>query len=233
MPLILQGIAGHPADLTGYLLIGRGVGTVGGLLFMSTLRDRIDPGPVFFVGAVLTVLPAWYMAQWTTEVRAWDAIWTNALQGLASTAIWSPLNTLALRGLQKRHQDTGFALFYLCFDMGSAVGTAAIISLHARNMQASHAAPTEAVNPHSVELGLASVMGGWSVDTLSGLAALEAEIGRQAAMIAFNNAFLLIAAVLALLGPLVLLSRMRGVAKGRRMLHRANTKGSDPLMFAV
>ena len=208
-PLLMQQIAGYPPVETGYLLLPRGIGSVIGLLVMSQLRDRIDPRPIIFLGIVFTAVPAWYMSQWTVDVGTWDIAWPNFVQGCASSAIWAPLNRLVLANLDKRVQDQGYALFYLNFDLGSAMGTAAIIGLHARHSQVNHANLSEFINPFN-ELFRGGVGSGlWSITDSSGLAAIEHEITRQATMIAYNNSFLVIALSMAALIPFILLFRHR------------------------
>ena len=98
-------------------------------------------------GLVLMLVPAWYMAQWTVDVRASDVMWTNAVQGFGGSFIWVPLSTLTLSGLAKRNQDQGYALFYLVFELGSSIGVAAIVGRHSRDAQINHAVLTEAINP--------------------------------------------------------------------------------------
>ncbi len=208
-PLLMQQIAGYPPVETGYLLLPRGIGSVIGLLVMSQIRDKMDPRPIIFLGIVFTAVPAWYMSQWTVDVGTWDIAWPNFVQGCASSAIWAPLNRLVLSNLDKRIQDQGYALFYLNFDLGSAMGTAAIIGLHARHSQINHANLSEFVNPFN-ELFRGGVGSGlWSITESSGLAAIEHEITRQATMIAYNNSFLVIALSMAALIPFILLFRHR------------------------
>ena len=207
--LLMQQIAGYPPIETGYLLLPRGIGSVIGLLIMSQLRDKIDPRPIILFGLIFTALPAWYMSQWTVDVGTWDIAWPNFVQGCAASAIWTPLNRLVLSNLDKRAQDQGYALFYLNFDLGSAMGTSAIIGLHARHSQINHAYLSEFVNPFN-ELFRSNVGSGlWSITGSSGLAAIEQEITRQSTMIAYNNSFLVIALSMAALIPFILLFRHR------------------------
>ncbi len=207
LPLLLQRIGGYPAIETGYLLLPRGVGSVLGLLVMSRLRDRIDPRPVLFFGLAATAIAAWHMGQWTVEVRPWDVVWTNFLQGCATSAIWAPLNTLTLSRLEKRVQDQGYGLFYLSFDIGYAIGAAAIVGLHARFSQINHAVLTEHVTPFNELFRYAPVSEAWPLFDPGGLATIELEIARQSAMIAYNNSFMIIAALIAVLIPFILLFR--------------------------
>ena len=209
LPLLLQNIGGYPSIEIGDLLLSRGLGSILGLTIMSQVRDRIDPRPILCLGLIIAAYPAWTMSQWTVDVRPWDVIWTNFLQGSAAGAIWAPLNTLTLSRLNKRVQDQGFALFYLNFDIGSAIGTAAIVSLHARHSQLNHALLTEAVTPFNELLRYGSASRLWEITTTEGLAALNLEISRQATMIAYNNSFLISAIVIFALVPLVIFFRHR------------------------
>ena len=214
LSLMLQQIGGYSAVDTGYLLLSRGFGSMLGLILMSRLRGRTDPRPVLFCGLLLMVYATWAMSQWTVDVRPWNVIWTSFLHGLAAGPIFAPLNTLTLSRLDDRVQDQGFAFFYLSFDVGSAIGTAVIVGLHARYAQINHSVLAEHVSPFSELIRTLPLPEPWSLSETSGLAALEDEVARQATMIAYNNSFLMIALAMAVMLPLVLLFRYeRGPAE--------------------
>ena len=209
LPLLLQQIGGYSAIETGYLMLPRGLGSVIGLIIMSQIRDKYDPRPILCAGLLVTAYSTWEMGQWTVEIRAWDVAWASFIQGCATGAIWAPINTLTLSRLNKRIQDQGFALFYLNFDIGSAIGTAAIIGLHACQSQINRAVLSEHINPFNELTRYGPLSEIWSITETGGLAALELEVSRQATMIAYNNSFLVITLVLAALIPLVVLFRHR------------------------
>lgn len=207
LPLQLQQVGGYAPIDTGYLLLPRGVGTLIGLVVMAKIRDRFDPRPILCIGLTLTALSAWNASFWTTDIRPMDVVLTNFLHGLATGAVWAPLNTITLSRLDPRVQDQGFALFYLSFDVGNAMGTAFVVGLHARYVQINHAIMSEVVSPFNEMLRFRLGTDAWDISRSSGLSALDTEISRQALMIAYNNAFLLIALLLAGLLPFVLLFR--------------------------
>ena len=93
------------------------------------------------------------------------------------------------------------------FDIGSAIGTAAIIGLHARHSQINHALLSEHINPFNELLRSERLPEIWEMAESRGLAALDNEVSRQAVVIAYNNSFLVTAIVIALLIPLVLVFR--------------------------
>jgi len=65
------------------------------------------------------------------------------------------------------------------------------------------------ISPFNNRLALPWVMGGWSTETLPGLARLSKEINRQAAMIGYLDAFAMYTAASAGAVVLVLLVRRR------------------------
>ena len=174
---------------------------------MAHLRDRVDPRPLLFLGILGIAVPAWEMGHWTTEVRPWDVAWTTYVQGIAAGFIWAPLNTLTLSRLDRKVQDQGFALFYLNFDMGSAIGTASVIGLQARYAQINHSELNEFISPFNELLRYPSLSAVWDTTSAVGLATLQNEVGKQATMIGYNNAFMVIAVVMAVMLPFVIFFR--------------------------
>ena len=207
IPLELQQIGGYPAIDTGYLLMSRGGGSIMSLLILSRFRDRVDPRPILLMGLLCTGIAAWNMSTWTVEIRAWDVIWTNWLLGVATGAVWAPLNTLTLSKLSNKLQDQGFAFYYLAFDVGSAIGTAAVIGLHARHSQINRSVLTENITQFTEPAQFGALQDVWSLTEQAGLASLAKEVSRQATMIAFNNSFMVIGVVMLSLIPFILLFR--------------------------
>jgi DHA2 family multidrug resistance protein len=207
MPLMLQQIAGYSPIETGMLLMSRGVGSVAGLVFTTYVRDRWDLRPILCLGLLVTALSAWQVSTWTVDIQRSDVVIANLLQGLATGPVWAPMNGLTLSRLPRRVQNQGFALFYLSFDVGNAIGTAMMIGLLGRMSQVNHAILSEFVNPFNQALRYGLAASAWDLDKVSDLSALDAEVARQAAMIAYTNCFLVIAVLLVALIPAILLFR--------------------------
>ena len=207
LPLMLQQIAGYPAIEIGHLLFVRGFGSILTLLAMTQLRERVDPRPLVLLGLLLTVLPSWRMVYWTADVLPFEVMWTNFLQGTGTSMLWAPLNRLVLSKLKGPLQDQGFAMFYLTYDIGNAIGTSLIIGMHSRYSQINHAVLVEHINPYNELLRYKSLRGSWSIEDIPGLSVIDAEVTRQAAMIAYNNSFLIITILTAASAPLILLFR--------------------------
>ncbi len=62
--------------------------------------------------------------------------------------------------------------------------------MFARYFQINHALLSENISPANQILSYPAVINTWSISELEGLAGLQSEVARQAAMIAYNNCFL-------------------------------------------
>ena len=101
------------------------------------------------------------------------------------------------------------SFFHLVNNLGIAMGATLIFNLVARFSQASHASLTPHVSPFN-ELFRSDAPGQpWDLGQQTDLAALSAEIERQATMIAFNNAFFVSLVIGLAVMPLILLLRVR------------------------
>ena len=208
LPLQLEQIGGYPPDAVGELMMARGIGTVLSLALMSRLRDRVNLRGLMVVGLVITGGAIGSMSLWSAVVSPQLVIFSNFMMGAATGAVWAPMNTMTLSRLPERHQDQGFALFYLMFDVGNAIGTAALIAMHTRHSQVGHALLTEHVTPYRDAIRNHLADGDpWSRDSLSALLEIDQEITRQALAIAYNNSYLVSSLVLAMMIPLVFLYR--------------------------
>jgi DHA2 family multidrug resistance protein len=201
LPLMLQQISNYPSQEIGNLLLARGVGSVIGLIFMSKMREKLDPRPIMIVGLICNIIPSWEMAHWSSDIAAREIIWTNFLAGIGAGLVWAPLNKMVLSKLKGKLQDQGFAMFYLNFDLGYAVGTSIIIGMHARHTQANYSVISSGLTPFNQSLQYPDIQQGWSLNHVETLLSLQAEVSRQATMIAYNNSFLICAWLMIILIP--------------------------------
>ena len=203
MPLMLQQINGYPAISAGALMLPRGVGLVMAS-YVVGLLGRADPRVIIGFGFVLTAGANLYTATWNTEVNQWAVVWTNFVHGIAAGALFVPMVAIALATLNRRLHTEALTFMFLMLNVGKAVGVAAIFVLHTRLSQINFAVLGEHITPSSERLRRISLPDSLSLDTQSGLAGLAEIIGRQAQMIAYLNAFLVIGLVTAAVLPLLI-----------------------------
>jgi DHA2 family multidrug resistance protein len=107
----------------------------------------------------------------------------------------------------------GTAVYHLLRNIGSSFFISICVAEVVRASSANYSRLVEMVNPFNRSLLLPWVTGAWDTETVTGLAKLSKEIGRQAAMLGYINAFGLYTLASAMAIPLVLLVGGRSRAR--------------------
>ena len=207
MPVLLQSLAGYGVRDVGGMLAFRAGGVATGMFIVSQVSDRVDPRILFLCGFSSLVTSAWIMSGWTMSIRTIDAGLVMFLNGFGSSTSYVPLSMLAFSTLAERVRNEAMALFYVGQTLGTATGTAVIYNVLTRGMRVNHDSMSEVLTPYNALFKHGVLPGVWNLTTPGGLAALDAEIGRQAAMVAYNSSFHLIAVVGILVLPMAFLVR--------------------------
>ena len=160
----------------------------------------------------------WQMTGFSPTMGMGLVILSGLLQGFGLRCTFVPLNTIALSDLPRPILTQGTALRSLMRNLGGSVGIAILEALLAENTQIVHSRLVEHLrldNPLAQAPYLAAP---FSLMTSTGMAALNAEATRQAAMVAYINDFALMMMVAigsAVLLLLVRLPRRAAVAAAR------------------
>jgi MFS transporter, DHA2 family, multidrug resistance protein len=217
----LQDLGGYEVSDAGLLMVPRGVGTMIAMMLAGRLINRIDPRFLMLTGLLMIAASMWQMTGWTPDISAWSLSITSMLQGLGLGFVFTPLQVIAFATLPIELRTDGTALFNLMRNVGSAIGISVTSFLLAENTQVMHANLVEHVTPFSRMLQTSGAYLYWSAVVPKGLAALNAEVTRQAAIIAYNDDFKFML-LISLPAALVLL-----------MMRRPNTAGGKPDSAAV
>jgi DHA2 family multidrug resistance protein len=188
LPSLLQQYAGYPDSIIGMIVGYRGIGgTIG---FGSTLLiGRWDPRIGMTIGFGLLVLSGLWLMSLDLNVGV-DVLLMNAvLQGVAVGIVWVPLTVMTFGSLESRHLAEAMSLFHLLRNIGSSLFISLSVAEIIRSGAMNYSRMTEMISPYNRALSLPDSMGGWSIETIPGLMTLTKEIGRQAAMIGYLNAF--------------------------------------------
>ena len=213
LPIMLEHVAGYPVLDTGILLISRGVGIVIISAILARYDRAIPPKPLLLFSFFVALISGYMMAEWTADVSAAEIFWVNVAQGIASGAIFICINTLTFVTLPSYLKTEGFALYYTVLFTGASVGIAAIVTVLSRMRQVAHTVVGAHVNPYNEHFRFMGVPQAWDLTEVEGLMALEAEVQRQAEMIAYSDAFYA-TALIALVGiPLTLMFRSPKAAR--------------------
>ena len=125
-----------------------------------------------------------------------------------------PLSTAAFSTLAPHYRNEGTSMFSLIRNLGSSIGIAVVINVLSHEAQTSHAEIANSLGPFRAAMDPAALPGVWDWGTSAGAAALNAEVTRQALMIAYVNDFrLMMYLTLSSIPLLVLLRAPRAPAR--------------------
>lgn len=205
LPPYLQNLAGYPVITTGFVLAPRGIGTMISMILVGRLINRIDARYLIMFGFSIAVISVWEMTLYTADVDIWTVVHTGITQGFGLGFIFVPLSTLTFATLAPRLRTEATAMFSLMRNIGSSIGISVMVTLLAQNIQINHAVLSESITPYNTALAQAGSL--WDVTSAAGAFALNAELNKQAAVIAYSNDFLLMFWVLLAVIPLAMLLR--------------------------
>jgi len=207
MPPFLQNLMGYPVITTGFVLAPRGIGTMIAMMVVGRMIGRIDSRLIIFSGLSLTALSLYQMASFTTDVSETRIVVSGIIQGLGLGFIFVPMSTLTFATLEPRFRTEAAGLFSLMRNIGSSIGVSVVTALLSQYTQINHAILSEHVSPYNPLMQGSRLPALWDPAQPSGLAALDAEVTRQAATIAYLNDFRFMMYVTLLALPLILLLR--------------------------
>ncbi len=188
LPSLLQQHAGYPDSIIGLIVGYRGIGgTIG--FGLTLFIGRLDPRLGMAIGFGVLALSGVWLMRFDLNVGTDELLLNAMLQGVGVGIVWVPLTVLTFATLEGRHMPEGMAVFHLLRNIGSSLFISLSVAEIVRSTGANYSRMTELITPYHPALSVPGLTGGWTVDTVQGLARLSQEIGRQAAMIGYLNAF--------------------------------------------
>jgi DHA2 family multidrug resistance protein len=147
------------------------------------------------------------MTGFTADVPEFTLIWTGIVQGFGLGFFFVPLNTVTFSTMASEHRTEAAGLFNLMRNMGSSIGISVVVSLLIRGTQANHEELRTHLHPFNELMDTTRMPESWSLTESAGLLAMNHEVARQAAAIAYINDFKLLMIVTLLAIPLLLFLR--------------------------
>jgi MFS transporter, DHA2 family, multidrug resistance protein len=207
LPTMLQQQMDYPVFTTGIVVSPRALGSLVAMFAVARVINHIDNRLLILIGLVLTAFAMWQMTQFSLDMDYWPLVTSGFIQGFGLGCTFVPLNVTALSTLPRHILTQGTALRSLMRNLGGSVGISALVAILAENTQTVHSQLIEGLRPdnpitHSPLFGIP-----YSLTAPTGIAALNAEVTRQASMVAYIDDFWLLMVVCVLSIPLLLLLR--------------------------
>jgi MFS transporter, DHA2 family, multidrug resistance protein len=211
----LQNLGGYEVSEAGLLMVPRGLGTMLAMLLAGQLINRSDPRLLMLIGIIMIAVSMWWMMGWTPDISVWSLSTTSMVQGFGLGLVFTPLQVIAFATLPVALRTDGTALFSLMRNVGSAIGISVTSFLLAQNTQIMHASLAAQVTPFNRMLQTGGAYLFWNAATAPGLMALNAEITRQASIIAYVDDFKFMLLITLPTALLLLLMRRPGMVTAR------------------
>ena len=207
LPTMLQSLMNYPVFTTGLVTAPRGISTMVAMFIVGRMINRIDNRLIILAGFLLTVLSLWQMTGFSLQMGMAPVILSGIVQGFGLGCTFVPLNTLALSNLPRHILTQGTAMRSLMRNLGGSIGISIFEALLIQNTQIVHSRLIEHLRPDNPLAQGPLLAPPFNLSTPSGIAALNAEVTRQAAMVAYINDYALMMMIVFLLIPLLLLVR--------------------------
>jgi DHA2 family multidrug resistance protein len=222
LPLLMQGLLGYPVMVAGLVSVPRGLCMMGALLLIGRLDLMIDRRLLVGIGLGFCLAGFWRMSGFNLQMSTDSIIWAGVLLGIGSGMVYVPLSTLAFSTIDPSLRPEASALVNLARNLSGSMGLALIQALTVFNTQAMHSSMVARLTPGTLtQHGMSSVLHS-TRDAVS----FNAEITRQATMVAFVNDFWLMALSCLICVPFLLLLRTTPPGK-------ANQPNAEPVPIEV
>ncbi len=208
----LQNMMNYPVLTAGIVLAPRGVGTMLAMFLCGRMLGHVNVRVMVIGGFALTIYALYLMMGFTPDVSESQVIISGFLQGMSVGFVFVSLSTVTFATLPADLRTQGTSIYSLMRNLGSAIGISITGALLISNTQANHASIAAAITPFNRALQSGAAAQLWNPLTAAGAAALNAEITRQAAIIAYIDDFKLMAIISIITMPLVFALRTPKVA---------------------
>jgi len=184
----------------------RGVGSLLAFLCVPYLIPRIGARRVLAMGLVIAVVALYQMAHFDLTMTAVPIMTTGLFQGFGVGLLFAPLNTLAYATLSPVHRTEGTIVNTMARSLGSSLGISLISATLTSSSATDHSVLAGNLNCGDPVLG-AALPALMNPCTGGSLEALNGEVTRQAAMLAYDGICAWMAAGTLCRAPLLLLMR--------------------------
>jgi len=214
LPLFLEQTLGYPAYNSGLALMPRSLAMGIVMPISGRLYNRVGPRVLVASGLLVSAWSFWSLAHLAPTTTPWSLVMPQVWQGVGFGLIFVALSTAALAPMTRQNMTEASGLYNVVRQVFGSVGIALAATIITGRTTAYHQALARNVTPYrdSAMGWLHSVSGALASRDLDPLRAqagalrlLDESVTRQASVLAYNHAFLLVAGVFLVCLPMAFL----------------------------
>ncbi len=199
----MQHVIGYPILTAGYLLAGRGIGTLIAMLMVGRLLKMVEARYLVLIGLCLSAFTLNWMSGFTEMVSSQTLVTSSIVQGFGIGLVFVPLSAVAFTTLPAYLRTDGASILTLVRNIGSSIGISVVIAQLTSTTIRMHAHLAEYVTPFNNALQMPDVAAALPMNTQTGQAMMEQIVTQQATVIAYANDFKLLMYLTIVVLPLV------------------------------
>ncbi|MCU1223345.1 MAG: drug resistance transporter, EmrB/QacA subfamily [Edaphobacter sp.] len=217
IPQYLQVLLGYTAERAGMVLSPAGFVMMAMMFVAGRSLGKFDPRLMVSLGYIATALGIYNLTRLDLNTAFGTVTLWRMLQVVGLPFIFIPISTLNYVGVPANKTNQISSLSNFARNLGGSAGTALLTTFLARSSQVHQVALSANVIPGSVPYRLYMnrmkdllISGGMSSSAATQMAIGRAyqEMLRQASMLSYQNAFLILSVVILLLTPLPFIMRL-------------------------
>ena len=228
LPLLMQVILGYTATHAGVTNLPRGLASFLIMPIVGRLTGKFDHRKLLGIGLVASAYAMWELSKLSLNVASINFWWPLMIQGAALGFVFVPLTTITNNPIPNERMGNATSIFNLMRNIGASIGISMVETVQFRaqqthiNILGEHVTAESGI-AHQMMNGMTShfMSQGSSAAMASQQAygAIWGMVQRQAAMLAYNDTFLFLAAMFVAMIPFLFLLRKPRGAKGPAMVH--------------
>lgn len=223
LPMFLQSLLGYTALLSGMVLSPGGIAICVLMPVVGFLLRRYQARWLVILGVLVSAGGLLAMSKFTLTIDYRTAVWGRVTQSLGLAFLFVPISTVAFTLIPKERINHATGLFNLARNIGGSSGIATVTTMLARRAQYHQAVLVSHLTPYdpayqdttgNIAAHLVST-GAGSVDASQQAAGVVyGTLLKQSSMLAFADAFWVMAVLFLAIIPLMFLLKKSGPARG-------------------
>jgi DHA2 family multidrug resistance protein len=216
LPLLMQVLLGYTATHAGVTNLPRGLASFMAMPLIGILVGKVDPRKLLAAGLIGSAIAMFRLSRLSLDVSS-GAFWIPLLlQGAALGLVFVPLTTVTNDPIPREKMGSATSIFNLMRNIGASIGIAMVQTLHFRKQQAHTNYLIEHIQNANLQAsrmrqGLTFAFGAAGSDPVTAsrqaAVAVWGIVQRQAAMLAYNDVFMILAIIFMVMLPFTLLMK--------------------------
>jgi DHA2 family multidrug resistance protein len=198
LPIFLQMLMGYSSFQAGLVLGPGGLAALFAMPIVGKLVGKGKAKPILVVGILICAGSTYAMSLFNMQTDFWTFVWPRVTLGMGMSCIFIPTTTLALSHIPKEDMGYATSLYNMIRNLGGSFGIAFATTMVVRRAQVHQAHLTEHLTPFDIPYMMAKMKGtvalGWrGIIDFPADGRIYGELMRQSRMLAFNEAFTVVA----------------------------------------